>query len=245
MKLIQKILIPGLLLAGFCFAQQKQSVVPNVASQQSAAQNLPARTASGALAEASNNAGHHEQGGENYETAQFKRSASLQFLARHLGITTNTAYWIAMVINFAIIAALIIVGLKKMLPAMFRARSGEIRKGMEDAQRASADANRRLSEIESKLARLGSEVTALQSAATGHAKDEEERLKSAAEEEHQKIIRNSEQEIAAAAGNARRELKTYVAELAVGLAEKKIKVEASTDRTLVRDFVEQLGRNGH
>ena len=54
----------------------------------------------------------------------------------------------------------------------------------------------------------------------------------------------AEQEIASAAGSARRELRNYAAELAVSLAEKKIKVDSATDRELVRDFVGQLGRNG-
>jgi F0F1-type ATP synthase membrane subunit b/b' len=43
---------------------------------------------------------------------------------------------------------------------------------------------------------------------------------------------------------AQRELKAYAAELAVSLAEKRIKVDAATDRALVETFVGQLGKDG-
>ena len=57
-------------------------------------------------------------------------------------------------------------------------------------------------------------------------------------------MQGAEQEIAAAARLARGELKSYAAELAVSLAEKKIEVSAATDRALVREFTDQLGEDG-
>jgi F0F1-type ATP synthase membrane subunit b/b' len=47
------------------------------------------------------------------------------------------------------------------------------------------------------------------------------------------------------ANAARRELKSYVAELAVDLAEKKIRVSQDTDEALVRTFTSQLGKDGN
>jgi F-type H+-transporting ATPase subunit b len=58
------------------------------------------------------------------------------------------------------------------------------------------------------------------------------------------VIESAESEIAAAAKSARRELRTYAAELAVELAKKNIKVDAQTDAALVRGFVSQLGKDG-
>ena len=66
-----------------------------------------------------------------------------------------------------------------------------------------------------------------------------------------------EQEIAAAAKLARRELTAYAANLAVSLAAKQIKVDTATDQALVRSFAQELsaknpnggdpksGREGH
>jgi len=53
-------------------------------------------------------------------------------------------------------------------------------------------------------------------------------------------VLSSQQEIEAAAAQARRELKIYAADLAVSLAEKKINVDEATDKALVRSFVAQI-----
>ena len=58
--------------------------------------------------------------------------------------------------------------------------------------------------------------------------------------DRKKIVLSSQQEIEAAATQARPELKVYAAELAVSLAEKKINVDEATDRALVRNFVAQI-----
>ena len=56
---------------------------------------------------------------------------------------------------------------------------------------------------------------------------------------------SAEQEIEMAANAARRELKAYVAELAVQLAEKKIRVSKDTDEALVHNFTAQMGKDGN
>jgi F0F1-type ATP synthase membrane subunit b/b' len=57
-------------------------------------------------------------------------------------------------------------------------------------------------------------------------------------------VESAEQEIAAAAKSARRELTAYAADLAVSLAKKLIHVDASTDQALLRNFAQQLSANG-
>ncbi len=69
---------------------------------------------------------------------------------------------------------------------------------------------------------------------------EEARIKAAAEEDARKIVESAEQEIAAAAKSARRELTNFAADLAVSLAAKQIKVDAATDQALVRGFAQEL-----
>ena len=53
-------------------------------------------------------------------------------------------------------------------------------------------------------------------------------------------MNGAQTEIEALSNNARRELKAYAADLAVALAEKRIKVDAATDQQLVRSFTDQL-----
>ncbi|HTC93486.1 MAG TPA: ATP synthase F0 subunit B [Terriglobales bacterium] len=202
------------------------------------------QTPAAQLADAANDAAEREPNKSEDENAQFKQSFSVKWIARHLGITVDLAYWLCVVLNFVIVAALVGYGMKKWLPGIFRQRTQAIQRGMEEARRASEDANRRLREIEDKLARLDAEIAQLQATASAQADEEAARLKAASEEEQRRIIQNAEQEIGAAANAARRELKAYSAELAVSLAEKRIKVDVTTDKELVRDFVDQLGRNG-
>jgi F0F1-type ATP synthase membrane subunit b/b' len=69
---------------------------------------------------------------------------------------------------------------------------------------------------------------------------EEERIRDAAAEDARKIVASAEQEIAAAAKLARRELTAYAADLAVALARKQIQVDAATDQALVRSFAQHI-----
>ncbi|MBV9609512.1 MAG: ATP synthase F0 subunit B [Acidobacteria bacterium] len=178
------------------------------------------------------------------EGAEFKQSSSVRWFARVTGLSPLTAYWILVALNFVIIAVLLLLLLKAKLPAMFRDRSVSIRKSLDEARQASAEAQQRLAAIEARLGKLDAEIAAMRATAEQESRAEEERIRATTEQDRQKIVAASEQEIAAAAGLARRELKAYVADLAVTLAEKRIQVNSSTDEELVRSFVEEIGENG-
>src|SRR5262249_1755172 len=193
------------------------------------------------VAEESNEAAPHE---EHDEHAKYKYSASVRYLAAKTGMSVQAAYWVSILLNFAIIAGALGFLIRKKAPGLFRDRTSAIQKGIEEARKASEDAQRRLADIEGRLAGLDSEIAGIQSNAEVQAKDEEARLHGAVEEERKHIVRSAEQEIARAASNARRDLKIYTAELAVGLAEKRIKVDAASDAEILREFAEQLNSNG-
>ncbi|MGZ4900718.1 MAG: ATP synthase F0 subunit B, partial [Candidatus Angelobacter sp.] len=135
--------------------------------------------------------------------------------------------------------------MRKMLPGYFSGRTATIQKGIEEARKMSEDARRRLSEVEGRLSRLDTEIAGMRKEADENAKAEEQRLLAAGEEERRRIVASAEQEIEMAANAARRELKSYVAELAVQLAEKKIRVSKDTDEALVRAFTAQMGKDGN
>jgi F-type H+-transporting ATPase subunit b len=185
-----------------------------------------------------------EAAGEDDEAAQFKQSPSVVWLSKFTGGNLQHAYWLAVLLNFAVIAALMIWAARKYLPGAFRARTAAIQRAMEEARRASEDANRRLSEIESRLSKLGDEIAAMKAVGDKDLAAEEARIKTAADEDARKIVESAEQEIAAAAKAARRDLTAYAADLAVSLAKKQIHVDASTDSSLVRSFADRLGSEG-
>jgi F-type H+-transporting ATPase subunit b len=180
-------------------------------------------------------------GEEADETAEFKQSGSVRLIARLTGMSLLHAYWLSVLVNFIAIAGVIVWAGRKYLPGAFRERTAAIQKAMQEAQKASEEARRRLADIESRLMKLDGEIGMMRNAAEHEAAEEEARIQAAAQEDARKIVQSAEQEIAAAVKAARRALTAYAADLAVGLAQKQIHVDAATDQALVRNFAGQLG----
>ena len=183
-----------------------------------------------------------ESGGE---ADAIRNAPAVKFIARHTGLTNNQAYWLCIGINFAVIFFALARLMRKILPGYFKGRTSTIQKGIEEARKMSEDARRRLTEVEGRLSRLDADIAAMQREADENAKAEEQRLLAAGEEERKRIVTSAEQEIEMAANAARRDLKAYVADLAVELAEKKIRVSNDTDEALVRAFTAQMGKDGN
>jgi len=182
-----------------------------------------------------------EAAGEGEANEEFKHSASVRWIAHLTGLSPRSAYWLAMAINFVLIAGAIAWFSKSSLPQMFRSRTKNIQKTLEEARRSSQEASQRLGQIETRLAKLDAEIGGMRASAEEEAEQEDKRIRLAAEADRRKIVEAAAQEIQAAARLAERDLKAYAAELAVSLAEKRIQVDATTDRALVESFVTQLG----
>jgi len=209
-------------------APQKQEQSGDSAKQPSLARQLAHETREAA-------------GEEKDDKAEFKQSPSVRFIARVTGLSAENAYLFSVLLNFAVIAGLIFWVGRKYLPGAFSARTAAIQKAMQEAQKASDEARRRLAEVESRLMKLDVEIGMMRDAAEKEAGAEEARLQAAAQEDTRKMVESAQQEIAAAAKAARRELTAYAGDLAVGLAQKQIRVDAATDQTLVRNFAGELG----
>ncbi len=232
------LLAAAILLSVFGLAQSSESQPAD-----SSAQKASASPSSESTSDQSSSSQSKETSGDD-ETTPFKHSASVKLLSKITGLSIDGAYWLAVVLNFAIVAGVVVWFSKKNLPAMFRSRTATIQKSLAEARAASEDANRRLSEIESRLGRLGEEIEQMQATAQASAAAEEERIKAAAEEDARRIIESAQQEIAAAARAARRELTAHAADLAVTLASQQIRVDAPTDQALVRRFAKELSGDG-
>jgi F-type H+-transporting ATPase subunit b len=190
-------------------------------------------------------------GAEEEENANLKHSSSVKWVARKTGISVHGAHLLAMVVDFILVAYMIFLilryGIPGMLPAAFgvlRRRGESIQRALEEARAASQEANRRLAEIESRLRQLDVEIGQIQAHAEKESDAEEGRIKSAAEDDIRKVVEAAEQEIAAAAKLARRELTSHTADLAIALARQQIHVDANTDQALVHSFASKLSQNG-
>jgi F-type H+-transporting ATPase subunit b len=179
-------------------------------------------------------------GEEENDSAQFKKSPAVQLVSRLTGLSLDNAYWLSVVLNFAILAGAVIWLSAKGLPAMFRNRTASIQKAMAEARQASEEARQRLSEIESRLGRLDSEISVMQQQAERDTAAEEARIKAGTDEEVRKVVEAAEQEIVAAGKAARRDLSQYAANLAVSLAKSQIRINEAQDESLVRGFAREL-----
>jgi F-type H+-transporting ATPase subunit b len=208
-----------------------------------------AQSASAASSAADDAAGVHRPGAESKketaeedDTAQFKQSPVVLALGRKLGVSGTAMYWLAVIINFAIIALAVVYFSRLHLPAMFRNRTDLIRKAMDEAKVASDEAKKRLAGIEARLSRLDSEIAAMRAQAEKDGADEEARIRAAAEDDKKKIVESAGQEIEVAAKSARRDLAAYAADLAVNMARQRIQVDVPADQALVNSFAESLGK---
>ena len=226
------------------YAQQPSAAPP---SQQTSAAppkqaNQPApdqQTVSGELAHET-----RESAGEDQEeNVNLKHAPPVRWLARKTGLSVHQAHLVASCINFAIIVVGLFWVVRKFVPTIFRNRGASIQQSLEEARAASQDANHRLADIENRLRQLDVEIGRMQATAETEANAEEIRIHKAAEEDMRKVVLAAEQEIAAAAKQARRELTTHTANLAIALARKQINVDSNTDQVLVRTFASKLASN--
>ena len=231
-KFLVALLALFFLRAGIALAQE-------AAEHPAAASNKSAETATS-----------EEGGGANAGVAQILAATTEQAAhtaenwGRRLGLGKDTSFGISLAVNFGGIILFCYL-LMKGLPRVFRQRTATIQKGIQEAQAASADASRRLTDIETRLSKLDAEVAEIRQVAEHEAAAEEERVREAAEQDKQRIVEGAKAEIESMSRNAQRELKGYAASLAVDLAARRLQVDESTDHALVRDFVEQLGKDGH
>jgi F-type H+-transporting ATPase subunit b len=223
----------GCIFAGGLAMPQRSAAVADVHGLQS-----PTRQLSAALARES-----REAAGED-DSDQFKHSPAVQWISSATGLSIERSYQLCVALNFAIVAIILFWALKKYLPVAFRKRTEFIQHAMEEARKTSEEANRRLSDIESRLSKLDSEIGQMRATAEKESAEEAKGIQAAAEDDARKIVESAEQEIVAAAKAARRDLKSYAADLAVGLAAKQIHVDPNTDHALVAGFAQQLSAHG-
>ena len=126
----------------------------------------------------------------------------------------------------------------------FKQRGEEIRKGIEGAARIKADAEARAAAIETRMANIAADIDELRERGAREAAAESERISRETQQSMAKITARSALDIAAAAKSTRQELKAYAADLAIQLAEKKIRTELTVeaDAGLMQNFVDNLRR---
>jgi F-type H+-transporting ATPase subunit b len=144
--------------------------------------------------------------------------------------------------NFAILAAGLGYLIGKNVPPLFRKQSDEIQKALAEAAKIKQEAADYASSVEARLANLQNEIKQLRESAHADMIAESERIRRETEHHLQRIREQSVQEIALMTRAAKDELRKYAAELAIGLAEERIRFRMTpeTQDQLVNGFLQDL-----
>jgi F0F1-type ATP synthase membrane subunit b/b' len=146
--------------------------------------------------------------------------------------------------NFALLAGGIGYVLRKNAGPFFSNRTQQIRQGIHDAEKLHAHAEARMADVNARLSRLSEEIEQMRREAAAEQASEAERSRAALKRDLEKMHASAEQEIVAAGKAARQQLKGYSAELALALAEKKLRARMSpqAEDELIQHFVRQLSQ---
>jgi F-type H+-transporting ATPase subunit b len=171
---------------------------------------------------------------------QFRHADNVQSIAKMFGLSTEATAQIFEWVNSGILIFVIVFFLGKTIPKALRNRTATIQKKLVEARQETETANERLTAVEAKLAKLGEEIEAVRQQSERDLVEDEKRIKQALEDERQRIVKSAEQEIESAGASAKRDLKRFAAELAVGNAAKRIELSADSDKALIERFGHDL-----
>ena len=144
--------------------------------------------------------------------------------------------------NFLLLAGGLGYLISKRAPALFQARSQEIQQAIAEAAQAKKDAEARAAAIELRLQNLQTEIDSLRQTARAEMASEGDRIRHETEHRLRRIQEQSQQEIVQMTRAARDELRKYSAQLAIGLAEQRIRSRMTPEvqQNLVDRFILDL-----
>lgn len=150
-----------------------------------------------------------------------------------------------LMITFVIFVVGLVVLVRPKLSVYLENRSDDVRKAIEEAQRARKAAEERARAAEQKLANLEGEMVRLKADFEAQGKAELERVEKLAQEAAARIARDAEDTINAERERAELALRTEAARLALDLAETRIRgaLNADDDARLQRALVAGLEVN--
>jgi ATP synthase F0 subunit b len=141
------------------------------------------------------------------------------------GFWTNKPLWRVINLSVFILILIYILRSKVRIGQIFENRAATIVKELEQAKRDKQEAETKLAELETRLARLDQEVAGIREEAERESAREAERVRQAAVADAEKIRLTTQREIEGAMKAARTELRAFVAEQSVALAEGIIRRE--------------------
>jgi F-type H+-transporting ATPase subunit b len=184
-----------------------------------------------------------EQSAEERQNQAFRLEGPVvKWTAKTLNISIELTARLFEIVNFLIIFLAIAIPLLRILPKTLRERKQKLSGDLESARKVSDDANARLSAVEDKLAKLDEEIQKMRADVESQSHGDEEKIKASLAEESSRIVASAEQEIARAANQARRSLRSFAADLAIDQAARELNLTPEIDRALIAEFAGDVSR---
>jgi len=144
--------------------------------------------------------------------------------------------------NFAVLVGVLVYFAGGSLRKMVSSYSSKIKTELEESERRAREAEEKLKEIEERWRKLDEEVESIRRSAIENASEERERILREAEVEAEKIKRAAMEEMEAMYEKALRELREYAANIAVSIAEERIKKKMTPKihKKLLEKYIKEL-----
>jgi F-type H+-transporting ATPase subunit b len=154
----------------------------------------------------------------------------------------NPNLWRVINLLVFVIFLIYILRSKVRIGQVFDNRAASIIKELEQAKRDKQESQQRLAELEARLGRLDQEVADIRAEAERESAHEAERIRQTAAADAEKIRQTAQREIEGAMKAAKGDLRAFVADQSVALAEGMIRREIRTeDNTrMVNKFIDDL-----
>lgn len=162
--------------------------------------------------------------------------------AEATGFWQDPKIWKVLNLLVFVIFLIYILRNKIRIGQVFNDRAASIVKELEQAKREKQESQERLAELEARLSRLDQEVADIREQAERESAREADRIRQTATADAEKIKQTAQREIDGAMKAATGELRAFVAEQSVALAEGIIRREIKTeDNTrMVNRFIDDL-----
>ncbi len=140
--------------------------------------------------------------------------------------------WLWKIINFAILVIILVKFLGKPMREYFRKRTEIIQKSLDEAREAKELAQKALSEVQEKIKLKDEEIEKIIEAARASGVADRDELIKKGEEMSQKIKEQAKSNIDMELKNAKAKLRAEAAELAIKLAEKRLREQLTEEEQL-------------
>lgn len=146
------------------------------------------------------------------------------------------------VLNFLILAYLLVRLLKKPLSSFFQESARVIREQLQGTEQSCLEAEQELQEVENRLEALGHEIDKLQGVIGEHGERERDKIIANARQTAEQMLEKAKLEAAYSAQQAKNQLRLEVIDEAVRIAAESIRkaIESSDQERLVKEYLQDL-----